>query len=360
MKKLLVLLVAGAFVLGLTLPAMSADKSVDFYGRVWMDTFSVDNSKEHTGLTADDNDLLWNLEGNGTSRFGANFKWDNLTANVEIRPLSTSVYRQWWGAWNFGPGTILVGHTWSPLYLNTTITNQSQAGGSMGGFGFFVGDLRRAQLTLKTKGLTLALVEPSTNVHLINPTTDFDTSLPKVEATYALNVGQFSLVPFFGYQTYDEVDTTNNNSYSIDGMVYGLTAKASFGPGYVNGQIWKTENGREWGDLYHKGQGAWYDAANNKIVDEDGLGYSLVAGMKINDIFSFEAGYGHVEYDLNRPGKWENDAAAYYAQLTINIAKGFMLCPEIGKIDYGDSTQNGVKTELGDTTYYGAVWKIHF
>jgi len=49
-----------------------------------------------------------------------------------------------------------------------------------------------------------------------------------------------------------------------------------------------------------------------------------------------------------------------YAMLPITIAEGFTITPEIGVIDKEDHTVAGVKTEQGDMTYYGAVWKIHF
>ncbi len=405
MRKLLVLLAAVAFVVAFTVPAIAADKSVSFYGQVWFDTFLEDDSKEYnTGYTFDDSDLRWDLNDNGTSRFGAKFKWDSMTANIEIRPLSASMYRQWWGSWNFGGGSLLVGHTWSPLYANATITNQSHAGGTAGGYGFWVGSLRQAQIRLTMGGLTVALVEPSASsavlpayaaasTTILTPAardkadpkgkwtdlgpvtigynlygipasgykTEFDTTLPKLEVTYALKLGQIALVPFLGWQSYDVVALSNDKSYSIDGMVYGITAKAAFGAGYVNAQVWMTKNGKEWGDLYYTGGfGAFYDAASDSIKDEDGMGYGITAGMKLSDTMKFEVGYGSVEYELDRAGTYEDTASAMYAQMTIALAKGFFLCPEIGVIDKGDHTVAGVKTEQGDMTYYGAAWKIYF
>jgi hypothetical protein len=358
MRKLLVLLSAVALMVAFTVPAIAADKSVSFYGRVWMDTFIEDTSKEATGTNFDDSDLRWNLQDNGTSRFGANFKWDSMSANVEIRPWSASVYRQWWGMWDFGGGKLLIGHTWSPLYINATVCSQCEAGGTAGGYGFWVGDLRRAQVQLRVGGLTLALVEPSAGAVAGAAGYDTDTTIPKLEVTYALKLGSIALVPFLGWQSYDIVNTATDVGYGVDGMVYGITAKAGFGPVYVNGQIWMTQNGKEWGDLYHTGFGAFFDGT--KIVDEDGMGFGLEAGMKMSDTMSFAVGYGSVEYELDRPGTWEDDASSMYAQLNITIAKGFMVTPEIGVIDYGDQINNGVTTKEGDFTYYGAVWKIHF
>ena len=401
MRKLLVLLSAVALMVAFTVPAIAADKSVSFYGRVWMDTFIEDDSKEKTGTSFDDSDLFWNLEANGTSRFGANFKWDSMSANIEIRPWSASVYRQWWGAWNFGSGSLLVGHTWSPLYINTAICGQCEGGGSGGQLGGWVGDLRRAQIRLTMGGLTVALVEPSTNVSvdpytaasttittpaaaaIADPSgnwslitvlgggynlygipssgtkTEFDTTLPKVEVTYALKLGSIGLVPFLGWQSYDEVDVSNDKSYSIDGMVYGITARVPVGPGYVNAQVWMSKNDANWGNLYHNGFGG-AKLSGSSIKDEDRMGYALVAGMMLSDTMKFEVGYGHNEYELDLPGTWEDTSSLYYAQLEIKLAKGFTVTPEFGKVDDDEQkTPSGVKKE-GDMTYYGAVWKIHF
>jgi hypothetical protein len=358
MRKIFIVIAAVALVASFTLPVMAAEKSVSFYGRVWMDTFFTDYSKEWKGLPDDDTDLLWNLEGNGTSRFGAMFKWDSLAANVEIRPLSGSMYRQWWGSWNFGSGTLLVGHTWSPLYLNTTICGQCEAGGSAGGYGFWVGDLRRAQIRLTFGDLIIALVEPSTGAVTNLGAIDYDTTLPKLEAVYTFKTGPVTLIPFLGYQTYDAV-TAADKDYGIDGYVAGISAKASVGPGYVNAQLWMSQNDKNWGNLYHGGfGGAYFDGTS--VKDEDGLGYAITAGMPLSKTMKFEVGYGHSEWELDAPVDTEDDQDAYYAQLDIQLAPGFFITPEIGVVDKGDQKVGAVTTDEGKLTYYGAVWKIHF
>jgi hypothetical protein len=356
MRKLLVLLSAVALMVAFTVPAIAADKSVSFYGRVWMDTFIEDYSKEKTGLGFDDSELLWDVEGNGTSRFGAKFKWDSMSANVEIRPSNTSVYRQWWGAWNFGAGSLLVGHTWSLLYINTAICGQCEAGGSSGQLGNWVGTLRQPQVRLTVGSLAVALEKPYSVGTL--SLADKDFTLPRLTATYALKLGSIGLVPFLGWQSYDEVDAADK-SYGVDGMVYGITARMPVGPGYVNAQVWMSKNDANWGNYYHNGFGGAV-LSGTTIKDEDGMGYTLVAGMMLSDTMKFEVGYGHNEYELDLPGTYEDTSNAYYAQLEIKLAKGFTVTPEFGKVDDDEKITNGVVSKEGDLTYYGAVWKIHF
>ncbi|MCJ7593615.1 MAG: hypothetical protein MUO52_02445, partial [Desulfobacterales bacterium] len=114
MRKLLVLLVAAAFVFTMALPAMAADKSVDLYGSVRVQTYILDADKENNGTAFDDSDLVWSLD-DGSSRFGARFKAGDIGANVEIRPRaraanstdgSQGLLRQWHATWNFGSGTL--------------------------------------------------------------------------------------------------------------------------------------------------------------------------------------------------------------------------------------------------------------
>ncbi len=78
MRKLLVLLVAAAFVVSFSMPAIA---ETSFYGQVRMKTYIASQDED----AGDDSDMNWVLD-NGASRFGAKFKADDVSANVEIRP----------------------------------------------------------------------------------------------------------------------------------------------------------------------------------------------------------------------------------------------------------------------------------
>ena len=87
------------------------------------------------------------------------------------------------------------------------------------------------------------------------------------------------------------------------------------------------------------------------------MGFTFCAGYKVNDMFSFEAGYGYSEGELDQAGAVEDDAQAYYVQAKITLAPGVYIVPEIGVIDeLNDSTG----AEQSDTLYYGAKWQINF
>jgi hypothetical protein len=94
-------------------------------------------------------------------------------------------------------------------------------------------------------------------------------------------------------------------------------------------------------------------------------GFALCAGFKVNDMLSFEAGYGYAKSERDKSittnfSDDEDDCASYYINAKITVAKGFFIQPEIGKYDMKDSTVNNVRTDDQDTTYFGAKWQIDF
>jgi hypothetical protein len=109
--------------------------------------------------------------------------------------------------------------------------------------------------------------------------------------------------------------------------------------------------------------GMWEQGANDPTItagevnDNDSMGYVLVAGFKVSDTISLEAGYGHQESEMDVTGSEADETDSYYVNATINLAKGCFIVPEIGKLDYKDSATGA---DQGEVTYYGAKWQINF
>jgi hypothetical protein len=378
MKKLLVLLAAGAFVLGLTLPAMSADWS--FYGSIRMHTFVESDSEEVTETDYDDDDLLWDLQGN--SRIGASVKAGNIGGGFEYG--SGPSLRLLYGTWNFGAGSLLVGQHYTPV--NAFPSNRvGIAGGDedMLNFGgIYAG--RDPMIQISAKGFKFALIKPNATAGVVDkseytegckldtetceaertqiPTkvgTDVDTDIPRLEMSYSFKAGPLSLTPIFGYNTYDEVDPRNNKEYGIDSYIAALVFGVDLGPAYIKGDVYKGQNLRQYGFGWMGAvdDSAYYDDGNDKIVDNDNMGYLAVFGFKFSDALSFEAGYGYAEGERDEADSKADEVSSYYAQATINVAKGFSITPEIGKIDYKKGADG---KDQGDTTYFGAKWQVNF
>jgi len=374
MRKLLVLLSAVAFVVAFSVPVMAADWNL--YGSARMATFSNDVTPGGANPTSDD-DLLWDLQSN--SRIGADVKAGAIGGKFEY---GTGInLRQLFGTWNFGAGTLLVGQTYTPVFYLVSNQVWGTDNDLVGYGGIYSG--RKPMIQLAIGGLKIALVTPnvvnidpysaaSSEVDL-DPTsitylqniavpasgtfTDTDTTMPKLEVCYSFKAGPFSLKPMFGYNSYDVVDA-NDDVESVDSYILGLGVSGGFGPLYVKGSVYKGQNLGQYGFYQDAdGEAQW---AGNKIVDNDSMGYQLIVGFKANDMITVEGGYGAVKSELDTRGTYEDKANAYYLQAVITLAKGFFIVPEFGKLDHKYQTVNGVNTEQGDTTYYGAKWQINF
>jgi len=219
-------------------------------------------------------------------------------------------------------------------------------------------------IQLSSHGFKLALIEPSTFglTNLNDPDyeditiADNDTSIPKIEASYGFNAGPAKLTLFGLYNTFDVVDEANDEE-GVDSYGLGFGFMMPFGAAYLNGNIWMAQNADN-GSLFllqNTNSGPAWDGT--EIVDNDTIGYMLVAGFKMSDAITFEFGYGHTESELDISGYEADEVESYYANATINIAKGFFVVPEIGKVDY---KKDMVGDDQGDTTYFGAKWQVNF
>jgi len=397
MKKLFVILAAVGLLVASTVPAMAAAEW-SFYGSVRMSTFWDDTdfgnvtttfydpgiNANNTALRPDDDGLsAWGLQGN--SRIGAKVKAGDIGGRFEYGHGPNPSLRLLFGTWNFGSGTLLIGQDYTP----TTVFISNQVYG--GDWDLLnVGTPyrgRNPQIKLKIGGFQLALIEPdfslvgvnyfdSTGVTIpagttVNAKYDYDYNIPEIAASYTFSFGPIKLTAYGGYLTYDEVGATVvgaswvEQETSIDAYVYGASATANMGPFYLKGDIAFGQNWNQYGLTYMSQSYnpiRTYDVGTNLLTEQDADDwcFALVAGFKVNDMLSFEAGYGYTESEQDA-NQAENTAANMYLQATINIAKGFFIVPEIGKVDYKDiKSAAGAVTDQGDVTYAGMKWQINF
>lgn len=325
MKKLMVIIAALAMVTG---SAYAADWN--FYGSARIQTFITDSD------LADEDIFDETMQGN--SRIGANVKVsDELTGRFEY---GTGVnVRVLYGEWNFGGGKFLVGQTYTPL--NMFYSNQVYGSDTdlLGYGGVYSG--RAPMLRLKFGDFQIAAVDPNT------PGAS-DVTMPAIEAKYTLGLGALRLALAGGYQSYEVA------SGDVDSYVVALGAGMNFGAAYVNAQVYTGQNGGSliWIDT-GDGLGGTAVDTGTAIVDMDNFGWLLVAGFKVNDMFSLEAGYAMAEAELDVAGVDADEVSSYYIQATVGLAPGVFFVPEIGVIDYDEAGQDEI-------TYYGVKWQINF
>lgn len=193
-------------------------------------------------------------------------------------------------------------------------------------------------------------------------TGDIDPTLPKIEASYDLGLGDVGSLTFFGgYQTYDvEAIGGGNDSDSVTAYVAGVKAKFNFGPAYLNAIVDYGLNPTNYGEAMGSGvsgEAAW---DGDSVIDYKNMGAALAVGFKANDMFTLEAGYGMDKGEWDATDAPEQDHSAYYVKAIITLAPGVLLCPEYAKFDYGDTDIGNDSYDDGGSDAIGAVWYINF
>jgi len=369
MKKFMVIIAVIAMVGAFTATSIAAEWN--FYGSSRMTTVYYDKDKALTpAQTFDDQDMTWTSQTN--SRFGAKVKAsDAVSGRFEFAMGQDAGLRLMYGEYNFGSGSLLVGQDYCPTtsilsanigvlpsnLLNTNSAPQDGEGNALQIGAFY--ESRQPQIKLKFGNLQLAFIKMVTTTEGVY--TDTDTTLPKIEASYNLKFDNFSIKPYAGYNTVEMARPDTDNSVSVDSYVVGASGNVNFGPMFVKGQIWLAQNP----DNYGRTNVGLYDSAILKGADtEDSTswGGQVIAGFKMSDMVTFEAGYSydHNETDLATGYTGENDPSAWYVNATITLAPGVYIIPEVGMFDFGDNDNGQTSVDRGDCVYYGAQWKINF
>jgi hypothetical protein len=388
MKKFLVLLTACALVAAFTVPAM-AKMEWSFYGSSRVFTQVVDDDWEiQTGNAAqqfDDTDFGLGLQGN--SRFGAWARSDTIVGRIEMGMSSTNVStRLIYGIWKLSWANFIIGQTYTPAAAQF-LSNQVFGGDA---------DLLNSGFVYAGRQPQLKFEIPFTNgvfeIAAIAPTSpavtgwaagtvvggnalgsvEADTYMPKFEARLAYKFGPAQFRLGGGWNSYEVtgIDAINQeHERDIDSYFIVGDIMFSMGPFYANVGGHFGENPQEYGLAGSPAGPGWaanltatYDATTNGIADVDSWGVGVVAGFKLNDMLSFEAGWGHLEQDITVATiNTDDDVDTYYLQAVITPIKGVYIIPEIGVADYGDrEITNAVDVPQGDETYYVIKWQINF
>lgn len=344
MRKLLIVLAAFAFVVAYTVPTLAADWSM--YGSSRMATFWDTLSDKATTTGESDTDVTWALQGN--SRIGATVKAGEVGGGFEY---GTGInLRKLYGTWKW----LLVGQTYTPI--NAFYSNQVWGGdaGLLPYGGIYDG--RRPMIQGTFGGLKAALVQPATG-DVVTAATSTNVLIPKIEASYRLKAGPASLKFMAGYNTYEEENTTTDETYDISSYIVGFGWNIGVGPAKIKGNIYYGQNTSNFGQWQVGAAGAMYNATDDDIDDTTTLGYLLAVAFKAGPSLTIEAGYGGTQHDSDLSGTETDDTSALYVQANIKVAKVFMIVPEIGYINYGDDMAGN---EQGSQTYFGAKWQINF
>jgi hypothetical protein len=387
MKKLFIAFAAVMLVAAFATTSVAGDWG--FYGSARVGIWS---KKTDDGAGRSERDTQFQLQNNsrlgarvsakdlyGRFEFGINPEEDNQSPfgsggnSISTSVESSSVYlRLLYGVWDFGAGKLLVGQDYTPIYLG--VSNANTASGSdsvMIGWGVVYD--RSAQIRLEFGGLHIALVDntgfnllaPATGVAFTGSTTKM--SLPRIDAKYTFKFDPVKLDIVGSYFSYN-IERPTLSDLSVDAYMFGARADAMLGPVRLRGAAYWTQNGSQLGI---SGGGSAMLAnpatANTAVIDNEAMGYAITALYKLNDMISFEAGYGYTQNEMDDAAMpavaggsgatQEDDRSMYYLQSVVKMAPGVFLVPEIG---VQDGKENSTGGSDGDMSYIGAKFQIDF
>ncbi|MDM8552520.1 hypothetical protein QUF72_20715 [Desulfobacterales bacterium HSG2] len=345
MKKLVMVCAALAMVGVFAGSVIATDWN--FYGSARVRTFWQNNEFKEAGREWDVKEWDWDLQSN--SRIGATVRTNDVigggfelgitssthTKNNPDSADADNVYtRKLYGTWDFGGGELLVGKTYTPLvkfYSDQAWKNDESL--------LHYGELysgRHPMIQVKMNNFKLALIKPSTAA-LDGVATD--KMIPKIEGSFHMKMDDALSVDLYaGFNTVEVNDSDDIRSY-----VVGAGAIYEMGPWTWKGKIHYAQNPANYGLA-----GAGAGRAHTKGDDSDSLGFLVVGNFKMDDMFSFQGGFGKSYHEA---GDIDDDISSYYFQAKINMAPSFFVVPEIGRVDRGDD---------GETTYAGMKWQINF
>jgi len=380
MKKLFVLSLAVLFVAAFTLPVMAAEWS--FYGSSRMMFWSNDVD---TGVPGAGSDRDTNYQGQSNSRIGAKVTGGNIRGYLEVghqnngQVGSNNLYtRKLYGTWKFGAGLIKVGKDY---VYNVSGAKSTQLGGSsdasLCGYGHAYQG-RRNYMAVEIGGLDLALVESGSGGTMpVNAITasaaayaaaqgfvwSGDYQVPMINARYTHKINNFTLQVAGNYLSYD-LEAAGRPDASIDCYSIEGGVSATFGPLRVGGEIYYAQNNEQLGYSGTSSRDGYGIDVFGNVIDNDTIGWSLVADYVLNDMLKFQIGYGTVDHEYDSANAEADDFETYYLNATIVVTKGFYIVPEIGMKDYKttgtmDKTV-AASTDEGDVFYVGAKFQMDF
>ena len=205
----------------------------------------------------------------------------------------------------------------------------------------------------------VAFIEPSTGTRGLNTPFDFDTdtTVPKIEVSWGHVFGPVWVDIGGGYNTFDVADDRDDEN-SIDSYILTLGLMSIFGPFYINGNVFVGQNIGNYGMWVEGDAFARWNTTKNHVEDTNSFGFLIIARFDYSDMLTFEAGYGYAVHEPDFPDEaQEDDLSAYYLHAFITLAEGLFIVPEIGKIDYGDTSTGA---DGGDVVYGAIKWQINF
>jgi hypothetical protein len=358
----------------------------NFSGSARVATFWVDDDYSDVPQTLgngqtidDDQDLQWDFT--PESRIETKVEAERVKGHIELALKGD-------GAGDLGVGTRIASGTWkfaedARLTVGKDYTPLAQFisgqvfDGDLGllGYGTTYGN-RVGQIAVGFGGFEIAFITPNSgdisDANGVSTGGDVDEYFPKVEAKFEMTMDAFNWAIRGGFQTYtisEVVPIGGTGTNDIDVTSWTVTADAglNIGPAYVKGAVSYGQNvgNANWdlpGNTYGHGDSQFVTGnatwdGDDGTDDTDTWMACLVAGFKVSDALTLEAGGGWRNDNPDFEGADDTNVWVTYGQAVISLAPGVWIIPEAGYYDFGD---DDFGDDAGSRWYAGAKWQIDF
>ena len=291
------------------------------------------------------------------SHFGIDTKYGKLTTKVEfglregnfLGATSGPGLRKVYGTYDFGSaGKLTFGKLDTPTIEGGFQTNfaNNDAGGN--GFGSITTGSRKLQVQYEHSGAKVAIIADEADNKDANATAYTQTygvntrlqTFPRIALSYETKLGdKGKLKAGLTYKYYNNYENTNNvhAGHLLVGAKFGVGGDSTLSTFFhygINGHLYKEQQTSLNTGLYQ------YETINAGVwAQRAGLLFEF--GTKLNDTLSLAAGAGYqatfngvgstrVEY---HSGQNQIHGYQVYANLPINVAKGFQVVPQLAFYD---------------------------
>lgn len=292
--------------------------------------------------------LNYNLQSN--SRFGVNFRQENVTGKVEYGASSTVSLRLLYAKYNFGDWSLLIGqdNDGTNQYANQVWGNDA----GLIGYGAVDGG-RNPMIKFEMKnGFYASLIKPRFVDHRKLSNLQIDELVPRINIGYNMKMNSTKIMPTFVFQQVNYNKDAHGFDYITRSWLLSNTVEWKENQIMVKGQA---NIGSNTGNMGYRGPANLAVSEQSKTEDTMTYGGFLQFAYQVKSDLTIDTGLGYA----NSSNKYyEKDVAqmALYVQANMRFDK-LRVVPEIGLVD-NMKDRNG--KDLGSMMYVGTQLRLDF
>ncbi len=335
-------------IVSLVMLAVTCFAQITPYGSVRMGFFYENEDEDYSKLGESRLKLNYNLQSN--SRFGVNFKKDNVTGKVEYGASSSVNLRLLYAKYNFSSWSLLIGQ-------DNDGTNQyaSQVWGNdngLIGYGAVDGS-RNPQVKIEfNNGFYASLIKPKFVDHRKLDKLQIDELIPRINIGYNFKLDDIKIMPTFVFQQVNYNKDAHEFDYVTRSWLISNTVEYKANPMLIKGQL---NYGSNTGNMGYKGPANLAVAEQSKTENTSTLGGFVQFAYTVQPNMTIDTGVGYAS-SSNEYYKEDDAQMAFYVQANIRADK-LRIVPEIGLVD-NMKDRNGNKQ--GSMLYVGTQLRLDF